>query len=381
MFFYRSYYVSDRKIKSIKIEIQYDDGSGRIRTTDLGELRAGDNPHQKGYAGKCGYKIIREGRGMSFTNHLDLTGYAAALELSETMKYLGDRRTEAVVINKHDIPAAFAVAFHQDDALKRAMQYDPKSPFGGVLCTNSPLTTETAKHLKDLRVNCGFTLDVIASPGFEKGAVEQLIDEGDKKDKMFNARVVDLSPLKTIDDVCAGIDGYNITFGIGGNPILTKLDNTSFFNHDYIMETLSHRKPETDEFIDAHLAWIGAKYIRSNSFAFVSDGVLVAECGGQTNREDSARFALDRAEEFGNDVRGSMSATDSFLFDSKALGTLNVAGVAGVVHPTRKDLTTGSLKKDEDILKKIDDYEMIMMRPRLVDEDGNEKPWRVFKHL
>jgi len=134
----------------------------------------------------------------------------------------------------------------------------------------------------------------------------------------------------------------------------------------------------------AHLAWVGAKYIRSNSFAFVKDGALVAECGGQTNREDSARFALERAEEFETDVSGSMSATDSFIFDSKVLGTLNSAGKAGVrgiVHPTRKGLTTGNLKPDEKIMEIANAYSMVVIRPRLADEDGNTYPWRVFKHL
>lgn len=371
----------DKKIKRVSVSIEYDDGSGIVRNMDVGALRGGDNPHQKGYAGTHGYNIIRPGRGMSLTNHLDLIGYAAALELSETMKDFGDERIEAVVVNKHTIPAVYAVDQKQCVALETSMIYDSKSPFGGVLCTSSPLTMETAEYLKQLRIENGFTLDVIASPGFEEGAVEHLVDEGEKKEKMFNARVVDLSKLKTIDDVCYGIGGFNITFGIGGNPILTEIDSATFYNRGHKMEVLSQTKPTKNEMIDAHLAWIGAKYIRSNSFAFVKDGALVAECGGQTNREDSAKFALERAAEFRNDVSGSMSATDSFLFDSKALGTLNVAEVKGVVHPTRKDMTTGSLKPDEEIVKIADAYSMVLLRPRLVDSDGSETPWRVFKHL
>ena len=68
---------------------------------------------------------------------------------------------------------------------------------------------------------------------------------------------------------------------------------------------------------DAHIAWIGAKAIQSNSFAFVKDGVLLAECGGQTNREDSAKFASERAVEFNVSLKGSAAATDSFIFGEK----------------------------------------------------------------
>ena len=56
-------------------------------------------------------------------------------------------------------------------------------------------------------------------------------------------------------------------------------------------------------------------------------------------------------------------------------------GVATVVHPTRKLLTTGGLKPDEEILKAVNDYGMAMVRPHLIGADGQEKAWRVFRHL
>jgi phosphoribosylaminoimidazolecarboxamide formyltransferase/IMP cyclohydrolase len=132
---------------------------------------------------------------------------------------------------------------------------------------------------------------------------------------------------------------------------------------------------------DAHIAWIGAKAIQSNSFAFVKDAVLLAQCGGQTNREDSAKFANERAVEFEVSLRGSAAATDSFIFDRTAIDLLHNMGVATVIHPTRKLLTTGSLKADEPIQQAIDEYNMIMLRPHLLSADGQERAWRVFRHL
>jgi len=378
--------MSEKRVSTVSGLIQYGDGAVDSSYSPVKALRGGDNPHQKGFAGTKGYNIVRQGRGMSFTNHIDLIGYAPAFEMSGTMKHLEDSRQEAVVVNKHRTPCVFAVGKTQCYALRRSMHYDSKSPFGGVLSTSSPLTMETAEYLKELRIENGFTLDVIASPGFEEGVLEYLVDledkesRAEKKEKMFNTRVVDVSELDTIEKICSGIGGYNNVFGIGGNPIMTEMDSVTFFNHKYKMEVLSEAYPNKAEMADAHLAWIGAKYIISNSFSFVRDGTQVAQCGGQTNREDSAKFAIQRAKDFGNDVEYSMSATDSFLFNDYAIDILHEAGVNGVVHPTRKDLTTGSLKPDEKILEAVNKCGMIMIRPRLIDEDGNESAWRVFRH-
>ena len=56
-------------------------------------------------------------------------------------------------------------------------------------------------------------------------------------------------------------------------------------------------------------------------------------------------------------------------------------GVSTVIHPTRKLLTTGSLKPDNEIIKVINEYNMVVIRPYLVGIDAQEKPWRVFRHL
>ena len=90
---------------------------------------------------------------------------------------------------------------------------------------------------------------------------------------------------------------------------------------------------------------------------------MLAQCGGQTNREDSAKFAGERAEEFKVSLQGSAAATDSFIFGRDNIDMLHRMGVTTVIHPTRKLLTTGSLKADEPIQQAIDEYNMIMIRP------------------
>jgi phosphoribosylaminoimidazolecarboxamide formyltransferase/IMP cyclohydrolase len=363
--------------KEMKLILTFDDGSKKEVKYTLSPLRSGDNPHQAGYVGEPGnsYKELIEGRGMGFTNHIDLNGYAVAVEISRTMAFLGDKRTEAVVINKHTNPAVFAARTKQIDALLAALTTDKKSPFGGVMCTSSKLTRETANHLVEKNKAEKFVLDVLAAPGFEDGCIDML------DSVMKNLRIIDVSPLDSWEKINSGVFGLNMKWTIGNKPIITEVDKTSFFNSKYGMEVLTKRKPTDAEMKDAHLAWIGAKAVQSNSFAFCKDAVLLAQCGGQTNREDSAKFASERASEFEVSLKGSAAATDSFIFDRMNIDLLHNMGVTVVVHPTRKLLTTGSLKPEKEILNVVDEYDMVMLRPHLIGADGQEKAWRVFRHL
>ena len=124
-----------------------------------------------------------------------------------------------------------------------------------------------------------FVLDVLAAPGFAEGAVEKL------SEVMKNLRIVDVSALDTWDRINSGIFGYNMKWTIGNKPVITEVDKTSFFNARYGMEILSKRQPTAGEMIDAHIAWIGAKAIQSNSFVFVKDAVTA----GPVRRADEPR--------------------------------------------------------------------------------------------
>lgn len=238
--------------KEMKLVIMFDDGSKKEVKYALSPLRSGDNPHQAGYVGEPGnsYRELIEGRGMGFTNHIDLTGYAVAVEISKTMAFLGDKRTEAVVINKHTNPAVYAARTKQIDALLAALSTDKRSPFGGVMATSSKLSRDTTNHLVEKNRSENFVLDVLAAPGFEDGCVEML------SEVMKNLRIVDVSPLDSWEKINSGVFGYNMKWTIGNKPVITEVDRTSFFNTKYGMEVLSKRQPTDGEMKDAHLAWI-----------------------------------------------------------------------------------------------------------------------------
>ncbi|MCX6013923.1 MAG: hypothetical protein NTV30_11105, partial [Chloroflexi bacterium] len=189
--------------KEMKVVISYDDGTKKEVKYALSPLRSGDNPHQAGYIGEPGnsYKELIEGRGMGFTNHIDLIGYAVAVEISKTMEFLKDKRTEAVVVNKHTNPAVYAARTKQVDALVAALKTDKKSPFGGVMATSSKLTRETTNYLVEKNKTEKFILDVLGAPGFEEGCVEML------SGVMKNLRIIDVSSLKTWEEILSGVFG------------------------------------------------------------------------------------------------------------------------------------------------------------------------------
>jgi AICAR transformylase/IMP cyclohydrolase PurH len=80
-------------------------------------------------------------------------------------------------------------------------------------------------------------------------------------------------------------------------------------------------------------------------------------------------------------LKDSAAATDSFIFDHENIDILHKLGVSVVIQPTRKLLTTGFLKTDNPIKQAVDDYNMVMLRFFLIGADGQEKAWRVFRHL
>jgi len=194
--------------REMRISVRFDDGTEKEVTYNLSPLRSGDNPHQSGFIGEPGnsYTEVIEGRGMGFTNHLDLNGYSVAVEVSRVMALLGDERTEAVVINKHTNPAVLAARTKQVDALVASLTADPKSPFGGVMATSSKLNRETTDFLIQKNRMERFVLDVLCAPGFENGCAETLAEV------MKNLRIIDVSPLQTWEQVNAGVFGYNMKY-------------------------------------------------------------------------------------------------------------------------------------------------------------------------
>src|SRR5690606_12598291 len=117
----------------------------------LGELRYGENPHQKAavYAplgphtnGLAQAEQI-QGKALSYNNYNDA---AAALEL--IAEFAGEQ--PAVAIVKHASPCGVAQAETLDQAYAAAFDCDRVSAFGGIIAVNRPLDGATAAAMTEI---------------------------------------------------------------------------------------------------------------------------------------------------------------------------------------------------------------------------------------
>jgi phosphoribosylaminoimidazolecarboxamide formyltransferase/IMP cyclohydrolase len=81
---------------------------------------------------------------------------------------------------------------------------------------------------------------------------------------------------------------------------------------------------------DLDLAWKTVARVKSNAIVVVKDGVTVGIGGGQTNRIDAARHALERA---GDKARGGVLASDGFFPFDDVMRLAQECGVAVVIQP------------------------------------------------
>jgi phosphoribosylaminoimidazolecarboxamide formyltransferase/IMP cyclohydrolase len=92
-------------------------------------------------------------------------------------------------------------------------------------------------------------------------------------------------------------------------------------------------------------AWNAVQHVRSNAIIFAAelpDGTLttVGIGGGQPNRVDSVRIAVDRA---GAKARGAVMASDAFFPFPDGVQTAIAAGIVAIAHPG------GSMRDTESI--------------------------------
>jgi phosphoribosylaminoimidazolecarboxamide formyltransferase/IMP cyclohydrolase len=95
-----------------------------------------------------------------------------------------------------------------------------------------------------------------------------------------------------------------------------------------------------DALADLELAWRTVASVKSNAIVVVKDGVTVGIGGGQTNRVDAARHALERA---GERASGAVLASDGFFPFGDVLELCHQHGVRIVVEPG------GSIRDQESI--------------------------------
>jgi phosphoribosylaminoimidazolecarboxamide formyltransferase/IMP cyclohydrolase len=279
-----------------------------------GDLRYGENPHQRGalYAGvggpgALGGANVLQGKEMSFNNWLDVdAAYALASALPEN----------AAVIVKHNNPCGVALGATPAEAYAKAFACDTVSAFGGIVAFHARCDAPAAAAMADV-----FT-EVVVAPAFTDDALAA-----------FGAR----QNLRVVQAPIGAGDGLDVR-PIPGGALVQDRDLATETPQEW--KVVSSREPTAQEWDDLAFAWTVAWRVKSNAIVFAKDGATVGVGAGQMSRVDAAWIAVRKAD---GRAKGAVMASDAFFPFPDAIEVAADAGVTAVAHP-------GGSMRDEDTL-------------------------------
>jgi phosphoribosylaminoimidazolecarboxamide formyltransferase/IMP cyclohydrolase len=267
-------------------------------------LRYGENPHQKGYFfGDLDAMFDKlHGKELSYNNLLDVD---AAVNLMEEFK--AEAPTFAIL--KHNNACGFAQRENMKQAYLDALAGDHISAFGGVLIANSEIDAETSEEIHKL------FCEVVIAPSYSDAALQIL--KGKKNRIILIQKEVELP----------------------NQIVRTSLNGLLIQDKDYITDELAdlsyatNNKPTEIELSDLLFASKLCKNTKSNTIVLVKDKQLLASGAGQTSRVDALNQAIEKATNFGFDLKGSVMASDAFFPFPDCVEIADKAGIKSVIQP------------------------------------------------
>jgi len=109
------------------------------------------------------------------------------------------------------------------------------------------------------------------------------------------------------------------------------------------LKIVTDRAPGEQELIDLLFANKLVKHSKSNTIVLVKDKQLCASGVGQTSRVDALKQAIEKASNFGFDLKGAVMASDAFFPFPDCVEIANKAGITAVIQPG------GSVRDQESI--------------------------------
>jgi phosphoribosylaminoimidazolecarboxamide formyltransferase/IMP cyclohydrolase len=305
-----------------------------LAMTKSGELRYGENPHQKAAlylpVGPHSRGIAQarqvQGKALSYNNYNDAD---AALELVSEFRGAGP----ACVIVKHANPCGVAIGASLLAAYEEAFACDSVSAFGGIVAVNQTLNREAAEAISRI-----FT-EVVIAP--EADAEARAIFAAKK-----NLRLLLTGALP--DPARAGL----MMKAIAGGYLVQDRDNGAIGRDD--LRLVTQRAPTERELADCLFAWTVAKHVKSNAIVYAKDGATAGIGAGQMNRLESARIAAWKAKDAADRggwaeprTIGSAVASDAFFPFADGLLAAVEAGATAVIQP-------GGSIRDEEVIAAAD---------------------------
>lgn len=299
-------------IKGFNLTIHYDaaiasyldpQGTLFLQAYPVQLLRYGENPHQSAVLytttrGKGPLEgTVLQGKELSYNNLLDLDA---------AWKVVLSFDSPTICIIKHLSPCGIASGHSLADAFRAALASDPISAYGGVIASNKIFDGPTSEAIGSLFLEC------IIAPGFTEDARLILA-------KKKNLRLIETTCVSIPEDEVRSITGGLLRQTVDhGDPEGTE------------WKVVSSRHPNADEWIALRFAWKACQHVKSNAIVFCRGEATVGIGGGQPNRVDSVRIAVQRA---GERARGAVMASDAFFPFPDSIEVAAQAGITAVIHP------------------------------------------------
>lgn len=267
-------------------------------------VRYGENPHQSAtFYGKLEDQFeILGGKELSYNNLVDVD---AAVQLMR--EFVGQPPTFAIL--KHTNVCGIATRSTIQDAYIDALACDPLSAFGGIFIANTAIDSETAHEINKL------FYEVIIAPGFDGKALDILTANS-----------------KRIVLIIKHFNQQNPSFKSILTGVLVQEPDLAIEDlHQAKVVTI--KEPSEQELADMRFALVCAKHLKSNTIALVKNQQLIGMGCGQTSRVDACKQAIEKASQFGFDLKGAVMASDAFFPFPDCVEIAHEAGIASVVQP------------------------------------------------
>ncbi len=305
-----------------------------VRLERKGQLRYGENPHQKAAV----YRIPRS-TGPSVVNARHIHGkelsYNNLLDLDSALAIVRSFGQATVSVIKHNNPCGTASSAKLSLAARHALDGDPVSAFGGVLGFNRTLDVETAEIL----VEPGRFIEAIIAPDFEAGAVGILTTKPKWKDNVRLMQVGRLTPPES---------ELSIRF-LAGGALVQEADTLPAFHSQW--KTVTDVLVGDELWDDIHFAWEMARHVKSNAIVLGRDTALVGVGAGQMSRVDSVEIAIRKA---GERASGSVLASDAFFPFPDSIDAAAEAGIEAIIQP-------GGSKRDAEVIAACNEHRIPMV--------------------
>lgn len=292
-------------------------------------LRYGENPHQNAslYEAIGGPKesllnaTQHQGKELSYNNILDLE---ASLEV------VGDFEEPCATIIKHLNPCGTAVADDIEKAYDMALEGDPVSAFGGIVALNRKVTGALAEKLVQMFLECVVAVD------YESEALSIL-------SKKKNLRVL------TLPHMNRSASGFELKT-IRGGALIQGHDSPEQWQSQWTV--VGEEPPQDVKDAMVFLQKI-VRHVRSNAIVVGKGLQTLGVCGGQTNRVDSVRWSLQRANDK-NKGDGLILASDAFFPFRDSIDIAAQNKVKWIVQP-------GGSVKDAEVIKAVEEHNLGMV--------------------